>query len=728
MERWKKRAVELLAGIGFLGKKNPAVIEHYPSKTEIMTPEEKILTRPILKKGFTLSPKRLGSLLDALEAEKRANIHSLMVIKGGRVLLDVSHPGYSSDMPHLAHSMSKTLTGLAIGMLWDKGKIELDTPITSFFPEYRPDDKRFYDITVHHLLSMTAGVSFAEIGVATEEDWTDAFFNSSLAFTPGEKFLYNSMNSYILGRIVTIVSGVSLDEFIKKRLIEPLQIKSFFWEKSRQEFSKGGFGVYLSCEAWARIGLMLLNKGLYHGKRIISEEWLKLATYAHGIPPLDTGAFNYGYHIWCARENDEILINGMLGQNVWICPKNDLVVSLNSGNNELFQESPAITIIRAYLGTDISADAPADYRSISILREKEKHFFEGRHWIKPKQKQRGLTYMLGLHNPYPFDESFNSLLGEYIFPENNAQGIMPLFLCVMQSCYLGGIERLLVERVADSLFFTFTEGGASYRFEAGVYGFKATELTIKGEKYLLRTMAQAIEDEDRNPVFKLELIFPELPNSKTIKLSFQLGRLVLRISETPNQRIAESYISKLTSSPKISFFIGLLERKLGDNYIERKLTSVFNPTLYGISTSRIGYEKIIADESALSIQARESSTKYLSAFINRFIAEEENQPKPEKREEGFFKRTLMGLFSNKRQNDNAAELSAEVPTGLPEITGKSGALDSKSNEMLGKADTFNLDIMSEASENSLVAVDAENNSAEELSEENSEELSDGSGE
>ncbi len=670
MEKWKKRAIELLAGLAFLGKRDPAVIEHFPSKPIVMQPEEKLITRPILKKNFTLSPKRLTSFITALEEERRANIHSLTVIKDGKLLLDVSHPGYSSDMPHLSHSMSKTLTGLAVGMLWDEGKISLDTPILSFFPDISPEDRRMYDVTVHHLLSMTCGVPFAELGVATEENWTEAFFASNMSFNPGEKFAYNSMNSYILGRIVSKISGESLDSFIRRRLIEPLEIKSFFWEKCKEGFEKGGFGVYLSCEAWARIGVMILGGGIFRGKRIISEAWLKLATQPHGIPPAETGAFNYGYHVWCARENDEILINGMLGQNVWICPRNRIVVSLNSGNNELFQESPALTIIRAYLGADLSHDTVANYRSISALREAEQHFFDRRHWIKPKTKPKGLTYRLGIRNPEPYDRSFDTLLGEYAFPENNAQGILPLFLSVMQSCYLGGIERIRIERLGDELFFTFREGGVDYRFEAGIYDFKTSVIEVKGEKYLLRAMAEAIEDEDRNPVFKLELVFPELPNSKNIKFNFQLGRLVLRLSETPNQKIAESYLSKLTYSPKFSFFTGILERKLGDNYIERKLTSVFNPTLYGISTARIGYEKIIADESALSSQTRESSTKYLSAFINRFISEdekEEMQDKAERQEGGFFKRKIMGIFARKKQDSVSDEqVTEDTPTEAPQ--------------------------------------------------------------
>lgn len=666
MEKWKKRAMELLVGIAFTAKKNPAVINFYPQKTRVLQREAKKLTKPLLKKNFTLSPKRLRSMMRALEEERRANIHSLTVVKGGKLLLEVSHPGYSADMPHLAHSMSKTLTGLAIGILWDEGKIDLESHIVNFFPEIATQDKRFENITVHHLLSMTAGVTFAEVGVASEDKWTEGFFGSSLAFSPGERFAYNSMNSYILGLIVNKVSGMRLEDFIEQRLLRPLGIKSFFWELGPEGYAKGGFGVYLSCEAWARIGLTLLNGGTYEGQRIISLDWIKLATMPHGIPPLETGAFNYGYHIWCGRDNDEILINGMLGQNVWICPKNDIVVSLNSGNNELFQESPALTIIRAYLGGDLGKDAPVEYRDIRALRAAERAFFARRHWIKPMKKRRDIASALGICSATPFNEEFNGLLGEYAFPDNNCQGIMPLFLSVMQSCYLGGIEKVRIEKRRECLFFTFTEGKENYYFEAGTYDFKTTVLNIMGEKYLLSAMAEAIEDEDRRPIYKLELIFPELPNSKTIKFHHSAGRLIMRISETPNQKIAESYLGKIASSPALAFGIGLLEKKLGEGYIDKKLTSVFNPTLMGISTSRIGYEKILADENAVAKENRENSTRLLNAFMTRFIYEAEEEDGDEKREGGFLKRTILGIFSKRKNDALNEEVRSGAQTELPD--------------------------------------------------------------
>ena len=159
------------------------------------------------------------------------NIHNVLVVKNGEVVLDASHPGYSTDMPHLAHSMSKTVTGIAIGMLIDAGRLSVDDKMVDYFPECEYKDKRFADITIDHLLRMSSGIPFAEIATVTSENWIADAFNTTLKFKPGEKFDYNSVNSYILSVILTKITGEGLSEFLESRLFAPLGIKNYFWER-----------------------------------------------------------------------------------------------------------------------------------------------------------------------------------------------------------------------------------------------------------------------------------------------------------------------------------------------------------------------------------------------------------------------------------------------------------------------------------------------------------------
>ena len=128
MERWVKRTIELGTGLVFTGKTNPSVIPYYPQKTEISGEEEQYFHRTYPeKKG--VSSGRLLAMLTALEKDKRVNLHSLLCLKGGEVICECAHPGYGINMWHLSHSMSKTVTGIAIGMLVDDGIISTDTRI-----------------------------------------------------------------------------------------------------------------------------------------------------------------------------------------------------------------------------------------------------------------------------------------------------------------------------------------------------------------------------------------------------------------------------------------------------------------------------------------------------------------------------------------------------------------------------------------------------------------------
>lgn len=604
--KWKRRALELIVGLAFTNKKYPAAIPYTASKTEISGSEAKYFRRTSPERRG-ISSKRIYDMLCALEENPRANIHNIIIIKDGEVISECSHPGYSVNMRHLSHSMSKTLTGMAIGILVSEGRLSLDSHLVDLLPEFKFADKRFENITVHHLLCMSTGVPFSEAGSVTETEWTRAFFESKLSFAPGTNFAYNSMNSYILARIVVRITGMSLTSFLNDNIMKPLGITNFFCEVGPEGVEKGGWGVHLSAESWAKLGVMMLGGGVFEGKRVLSQNWVAKSTCMQMQAPETAGDFNYGYQLWVHRETDDFLFNGMLGQNVWVCPRNNIVVAANCENNELFQKSAVLEIIERYLGGNISG-GNYDTGYLSRLRDKEKNFFSKRHYVTPKKKKNGITYRLGLRSKTPFDKSFDKLLGTYTFAQNN-HGILPLFIRAMQNNYTGGIEAVKLERVGESLYFTSREGGINYRLEVGIYDFKTTVLNFNGEKYIVNALAEATEDEDNRKIFKLELLFPEMPNSRKIKFSFgEDGRLVMRMTEIPNEKIAEPLVEGLyTTNPKLAFAIKILERRVGDRFIMRKLESLFSPTLVGANPSSQKYHDILDGEKARADEAKLAS-------------------------------------------------------------------------------------------------------------------------
>ena len=629
MENYKRRTVELISNLSLEYKGMPSVIPYSPQKTRVSGYEKRSLKRSTPER-HGISSEALCDMLSALEKEERANVHSIMVVKRGEVICEASRPGYSVNCAHLSHSMSKSAIGIAIGLLFDDGKLDTDTPISEFFKNIPYGATRFGEVNIHHLLTMSSGISFYEIGSVTDSEWTRAALFSEPDFLPGEKFAYNSMNSYLLAAIaqktVREHYGISLIEYLDSRLFLPLGIKNRLWEMSPEGIEKGGWGLYLSAESWAKIGIMMQRLGKYDGKRILSERWVRRSITTHSYAPQEAGDFNYGYQLWVGRENGEFLFNGMLGQNVWVLPKEEIVVSLNSGNNELFGESPALTIIRKYLGAQVPS-TNQKRKFPSALSEKERCFFEARRWITPRQSLHGLPFILGIKNPRPFPDTFRRILGKYDLPKNN-YGIMPCLVRVMQNNYQGGMESLTLERRGELLSLTSVEGGKAYTLNFGFYDYEYNLLTLNGEKYAVLAIADCGEGGDGDLFYRLELLFPELPNTRRIILS--LGeKLILNVkmTEIPDSRIVDSFLTTLPAmNPRIKLILELLERNLGKNFISAKLKEQFSPEINAPRTDSPVYESYLAAEEA-KFQKKVASSRLVRSLITRFVYMKDSEKK-----------------------------------------------------------------------------------------------------
>ena len=141
-------------------------------------------------------------------------------------------------------------------------------------------------------------------------------------------------------------------------------------------------------------------------------------------------------------------------------------------------------------------------------------------------------------------------------------------------------------------------------------------MNFNGEKYIVRALGEAAFNDDGHRIYKLALVFPEMPNSRKIKFTFgEDGRLVMKMSEIPNEKIAEPLVEGIyATNPKFAFAVKMLERRLGDRFINRKLESIFSPVLIGADTHSKRYTDILADEKARAEEAKRS-TGAISALI-----------------------------------------------------------------------------------------------------------------
>ena len=491
-------------------------------------------------------------LLDFLrEAQEHPTInpHTLMVLRHGRVVSECSFAPYRADVWHVTHSMCKGVTALAIGMLADSGKLSLDEKLCDIFPgRLSPLGNplsflRFKNITVRHLLTMTSGVNFNEAGAVTSEDWMKGFFESGVRFEPGSEFAYNSMNSYMLSAIVKERAGMGLMQFLRPRLFVPLGMGKVHWETCPKGIEKGGWGLYLCPEDLAKLGQLLLQKGVWNGRRLISEGYLREMTAKQVDTPPDMGEQGYGFQTWMGMRRGSYLFNGILGQNVIVLPDLDMVVVTTGGNDCLFKTSTVISLVERYFEREKyqpKGELPADRNALRSLRA-----FEGtaqnRQGMFHQEAEEKSTQLPGLiRNLRKKGKNLplecRLLDGrEYRVSPDGAR-LLPLFTQLLQNNYSRGIDSLRFTLQDGRFFLTVSEGGEHNRIELGfgeepVY----STVTVNQEAYLVSANARFATDEDGNTVLKILLPFLENSSGRKLKIFFfRGGKIELRLSEAPD--------------------------------------------------------------------------------------------------------------------------------------------------------------------------------------------------
>ncbi|MEG0355074.1 MAG: serine hydrolase [Lachnospiraceae bacterium] len=248
--------IELIWGL--LSKKTGSVnkVEYVPQKPSF--PKEEEYEQPLERTAPEtqgVSSELLYQFLKELSEDEKMDMHHMMVLKNGKVISECSFAPYPKGMWHITHSLCKSITGMAIGMLIEEGKLSLEDRVIDIFGKRKNilGAIRQRDVTVKHLLNMTSNVSFNEAGIIWGNEWTKGFLESAVHDTPGTGFEYNSMNSYMLSAIVTELTGQSMMEYLEPRLWEPLGITKVFWETSPQKITKGGWGLFLCAEDAAKL-------------------------------------------------------------------------------------------------------------------------------------------------------------------------------------------------------------------------------------------------------------------------------------------------------------------------------------------------------------------------------------------------------------------------------------------------------------------------------------------
>ena len=572
-----------------LGKTGGTRVDYFPQKPDF--PFDAVYEQAFVRatpESQGISSDLFAALLRELDASKDTEMHHFMALRHGKVICECNFAPYPKGMWHITHSMCKSITGMAIGMLIEEEKLKLDENIYDIFPDHINAFSKIFRpvITVENLLTMTSGVTFNESGIVSGNDWLGSFLNASVNGKPGTEFQYNSLNTYVLSAIVTKRTGETLTEYLTPRLFGPLGITKYYWETCPKGITKGGWGLFLCAEDMAKLGQLYLQRGKWNGQQLVSEYWIEISTARHLKTQNDT--YGYGYQLWMEQRPGSFEYNGMLGQNVIIYPDMDMVLVTNAGNKEMFQDCIMLNIIRKYFPVnyhpaDVLPENPLSYsllkrlcgelengennnRSTSLRGGWKRNVVSRR---KHSDKKYSYRISAAVDRPSDHHSFMRAVSGRTYVMEQQNIGIAPLFVQVFHNNMTDGISEISFTYDTGNFYVSFTEGEVIHKLPVGFGRAADGCVDLHGEHYLVATLGEFARDENDIPVLKLEVTFIEECVKRKAHIFFHEDNgIEIRWNETPGKKMILAGLSSITEELSGNFLYNSL---LGDHNITTEL-------------------------------------------------------------------------------------------------------------------------------------------------------------
>ena len=284
--------------------------------------------------------KSFERFIEGMKRQEKV-VNYVQVRQKGEIIFDWGRLNRKSRLN--TWSVSKSFISVAVGIAMDEGLLTLEEKICDSFREYLPQNpsENLLNLTVRHLLTMTTGVEnplFFDNDPEryVTEDWIAYFFSQEFPFEPGERFLYCNFNTYMLGCLIEKKAGMDIMEYLTPRLFTPLKIYSPDWTRCPKKHIHAANGLYLTIDEFGNFGEMVLNGGVFDGKRIVSKEYLDMATKNQMPEEWD---LKYGFQFWMNPDGKGFRADGKYGQYIIILPEKEMVVSVQSlSEGDMFSE------------------------------------------------------------------------------------------------------------------------------------------------------------------------------------------------------------------------------------------------------------------------------------------------------------------------------------------------------------------------------------------------------
>lgn len=277
-----------------------------------------------------LDPRVVQAFLDEVSAAG-LELHSFMLSRGGRVISEGWWWPYAPALPHMMHSLTKSVTACAVGLALQEGRFSLSDKVVSFYPEHLPPvvSDNLAAMTVRDLLTMRTGQAIETSGAEwrpLKTSWIAEFYKIPVVYRPGTRFVYTSAASYMLSAIITRTTGQRMRDYLQPRLFAPLGITDVNWDVGPEDINPGGNGLSWRTADITKLCMLHAQNGRWGGRQLLPPAWVAAATRR------EDGDSDYGYQWWIGP-GDAYYALGLFCQIGIVFPRHDAVLALTSAIN-----------------------------------------------------------------------------------------------------------------------------------------------------------------------------------------------------------------------------------------------------------------------------------------------------------------------------------------------------------------------------------------------------------
>ncbi len=298
--------------------------------------------------GFNADSIR--NLLQSIEDTPPHDFRGIVVIKNNEVVIEEYFSTFWRRSIHDVRSAGKSITALLLGVAIEQGLVQdTEQEVYSFFPKgkYPNINEDLKQVTLRHLLDMSSGLdadtdrpsTIGHVGKWIDRDeWKTYLLQVPLATDPGMRWVYADINALLVGGVIEETSGLSLREFARVQLFDPMGIEQFYWYTNGSNQTGAAGNLYLSTLDFAKLGTLITNEGKWGNRQLIAPDYINQLLSGQNIELPEENAFadTYGmmwyrsHREFGGKEYDYLFASGNGGNHLVVVPEEELVIALTS--------------------------------------------------------------------------------------------------------------------------------------------------------------------------------------------------------------------------------------------------------------------------------------------------------------------------------------------------------------------------------------------------------------